>query len=422
MLFRSLTSAQLAGLMITPPANWDTNFSLTIVATSHDGGDTASSTATLAVTVAAVNDAPTTITMQGGSVSENSANGTSVGTVIGTDVDTGATLSYSLVDNAGGRFAVNATTGVITVANSAGLNYEGAPSHAIVVRATDEHGATYDRTLTITVADVVGETITGTSGADTLQGGTGVDILTGNAGDDTLIGGSGGDTLSGGNGTDTASYTGDTIGVTVDLGAGTATGGDAGGDSFSSIENVIGGSGNDTLAGSTASNLLSGGAGNDVLMYGADAVWSGNFVAHNAGSPGSAGSGDNVSLQGRIASTDVFDGGAGVDTLVLTSGNDVLFLDDGYSAHPGNLAAGGRIAGVEVINAGDGNDIVDLTSSQYAYGDVTIDGGTGNDVLWASSGNDSLIGGTGDDTLDHRQNSNLADCSSGIFLWHGSCY
>jgi len=43
--------------------------------------------------------------------------------------------------------------------------------------------------------------------------------------------------------------------------------------------------------------------------------------------------------------------------------------------------------------------VVDLTSTRYTYGDVTVNGGRGNDVLWTSAGNDTLDGGVGDDHL-----------------------
>src|SRR3546814_8834206 len=61
-------------------------------------------------------------------------------------------------------------------------------------------------------------------------------------GNDTLIGGSGADTLIGGAGSDTASYAGSSGGVTVDLAAGTGSGGDAQGDTLSGIENLTGSS------------------------------------------------------------------------------------------------------------------------------------------------------------------------------------
>ncbi|OYT19452.1 MAG: hypothetical protein CCU26_11440, partial [Nitrospira sp. UW-LDO-01] len=89
------------------------------------------------------------------SVAESAANGTRVADVLGVfDIDNGDTATYSLVDSAGGRFAVNATTGVITVANSSLLDYETNSSHQITVRVTDSGGLTRDEILTISVTNV----------------------------------------------------------------------------------------------------------------------------------------------------------------------------------------------------------------------------------------------------------------------------
>ncbi len=96
-------------------------------------------------------------------------------------------------------------------------------------------------------------------------------------------------------------------------------------------------------------------------------------------------------------SQDIFNGGAGIDTLVGTSGADAILLDDTRS---GAQQSGPRLSGIEIINAGAGDDVVDLTSTRYSYGDVTIDGGSGNDVLWSSEGNDTLLGGAGNDRMD----------------------
>jgi hypothetical protein len=63
-------------------------------------------------------------------------------------------LRYTLNNNANGRFAINATTGVLTVANGAQLDYEAATSHQISVRTTDQAGLTFDKTSTIGVTDV----------------------------------------------------------------------------------------------------------------------------------------------------------------------------------------------------------------------------------------------------------------------------
>lgn len=44
-------------------------------------------------------------------------------------------------------------------------------------------------------------------------------------------------------------------------------------------------------------------------------------------------------------------------------------------------------------------DLIDLTSANYSIGNVTVDGGSGNDMLWGNAGNDILLGGDGNDTL-----------------------
>jgi Ca2+-binding RTX toxin-like protein len=114
-----------------------------------------------------------------------------------------------------------------------------------------------------------------------------------------------------------------------------------------------------------------------------------------------------VSITGCIASWDAMDGGAGNDLLTGTAGNDIIVLDDAYSPSSNGLQP--RFSGIETIRAGAGNDVVDLTSSRWAYGDVTVEGGAGNDVLWTSSGNDTLLGGSGDDTLDSGFGNDVLD-------------
>jgi Ca2+-binding RTX toxin-like protein len=115
------------------------------------------------------------------------------------------------------------------------------------------------------------------------------------------------------------------------------------------------------------------------------------------------GSGLRVEVGDTNRSQDIFDGGAGTDTLLGTSGADAIILDS-YGQH---------IKNIEVIDAGAGDDVVDLTSSQYALGDVTVLGGDGNDVLWTSSGNDSLVGGTGNDSLDGGAGNDTLDGGTG---------
>jgi len=89
-------------------------------------------------------------------------------------------------------------------------------------------------------------------------------------GDDVLRGGAGADTLEGGAGTDTASYYTSAAGVTVNLAANTASGGDAAGDTLSGIENLSGSNlAVDTLTGNAGANVLQGWGANDALIGGA---------------------------------------------------------------------------------------------------------------------------------------------------------
>ena len=162
-------------------------------------------------------------------------------------------------------------------------------------------------------------------------------------------------------------------------------------------DKLIGGEGDDTLDGRGNADWLVGNSGNDTFQYFPDRVWAG-FVARNDGSPGNPGTGKSTSISGKNRSYDVFEGGAGMDVIVATAGNDVLFLDDSYTATYGGVRVP-RISGIERIDAGGGNDVVDLTSGTYAYGNITLDGGDGNDVLWTSAGDDALLGGSGNDDL-----------------------
>ncbi len=122
--------------------------------------------------------------------------------------------------------------------------------------------------------DAGNDAVGGGAGADNLFGGDGNDLLVGNAGgdtltgglgDDALIGGAGADVLNGGDGSDWAVYASSASGVQINLLLGTATGGDATGDTLALIENVAGSTSADQLVGNGGDNTLDGAAGNDVL-------------------------------------------------------------------------------------------------------------------------------------------------------------
>ena len=156
---------------------------------------------------------------------------------------------------------------------------------------------TYDLTNTTTDATVnltLGTASSAETGVDTLSGienvlgGNGNNTMTDGAGVNRLDGGAGNDKFNmtldnvrddirGGVGSDTVDYSAFASNLTIALnGAGNSIvigSGNAGAtsDVIRNIENVIGGSGNDTITGDNQANQLNGGAGNDTITGGTGA-------------------------------------------------------------------------------------------------------------------------------------------------------
>ncbi len=120
------------------------------------------------------------------------------------------------------------------------------------------------------IEDVIGgsghDSITGNQANNVLTGNAGNDTLIGLAGDDTLDGGAGADKLIGGDGSDTASYADAKGALLADLMKPSDNWGDATGDTYSSIENLLGGAYVDKLFGDNGANVITGGGGADYLM------------------------------------------------------------------------------------------------------------------------------------------------------------
>jgi Ca2+-binding RTX toxin-like protein len=96
-------------------------------------------------------------------VNSNAANASTVGiTALAADGNAQA-VTYGLTDNAGGRFAIDAVTGIVTVANGSLINYANATSHSIGVKATSADGSFTRQTFTIDVNNVGGSTLSVTN-------------------------------------------------------------------------------------------------------------------------------------------------------------------------------------------------------------------------------------------------------------------
>ena len=159
--------------------------------------------------------------------------------------------------------------------------------------------------------------IFGDDGDDLIDGGLGDDILNGGAGNDLFFGGigDGNDTYDGGAGNDTLDLGSLSAATRVDLGngvggRGSVTGGQSGTDVLYGIENVTTGSGNDTIVASNAVNIIDGGAGSDVFVFGSAASANGDTIRGFE-------TGDKIDLSGIDANS----GAAGNQVFSLVSGH-----------------------------------------------------------------------------------------------------
>ncbi len=254
--------------------------------------------------------------------------------------------------------------------------------------------------------------ITGSNIADILVGTSGVDNVLGLGGNDTLEGLGGADTLNGGGGSDTATYAASGAGVNVFIGfPGFAQGGDATGDTFNSIENIIGSEFGDVIIGNDDANDLRGNGGSDSIS-GEDGA---DVLGGDAGNDTLEGGDGNDSMNGG-AGADRFSGGADRDLVTYRDSNLVsqigvtVNLTTGVGT--GDDAQGDTFFSIEDLEGtsfadvltgnGSANSIAGLNGNDDLFGEGgndTLSGGNGNDDLFGDSGTDLLIGGTGSDTM-----------------------
>lgn len=133
---------------------------------------------TFTINIVDANDAPSNITLSNNTINENSAINTVVGTLSATDEDAGATHTFSIVGGDVSSFNISGNQ----LRASESFNYEAKASYSVVVRATDNVGATYDKTLNISVLNVneapTGITLSNNSVNEYSPGNTVVGVLT----------------------------------------------------------------------------------------------------------------------------------------------------------------------------------------------------------------------------------------------------
>jgi Ca2+-binding RTX toxin-like protein len=237
---------------------------------------------------------------------------------------------------------------------------------------------------------------------------TGDDWLDGGPGNDQLNGGptepgQGADRLQGGDGIDTADYTARTARLRISLDGANDDGETDEQDNVEpDVEQVTGGSDDDTLIGSGANNFLDGRNGDDRISgSGGDDVLDGG--ANTSGSDSLDGGDGSDTLSGR-AGDDELDGESGDDSLSGAGGTDTLHGGDGND----DLEGG---AGSDTVDGGTGDDIVNGAESDLTGADGTdhLTGGAGADMLFGVDGNDDMDGGPGPDRMSGGDGTDTVD-------------
>jgi Ca2+-binding RTX toxin-like protein len=197
---------------------------------------------------------------------------------------------------------------------------------------------------------------------------------------------------------------------------------------------LFGGPGNDKLTGGSGADLLFGQAGDDILngRAGADLLFGGDGNDTLTGGAGddqvfgeagddrmvwNPGDGSDLVEGGDGVDTAVVNGGVGADTFTITANGTRVRLDGVVST-----AFSLDIGTTEnlVVHAGDGDDVISAGNGLAPLINLTLDGGAGNDTITGGDGNDILIGGDGNDTVTGGRGADTANLGAGddTFVWN----
>ncbi len=319
-----------------------------------------------------------TDTKPGGGGSDTLNDITNVIGTAGDDTIVGSNHQSTLIGGAGndtitggsGKDTIDPGTGTNTVDGGKGIDTITFASAAAGVHVSLRNNLATGTNISDSLTHI--ENIRGSKFADVLIGdsknnvitpGLGNDTVNGESGDDIIVASStadGADNINGGAGVDTMTYAARHGNLHISLNK-KANDGAKGEHDFihKDVENVIGGSGNDTISGDSANNVLNGGPGKNTLSV--------------AGAPSAVA----VNLTTHVSKHWGTDTITHFQNVVGSPNNDTII---------GNSLA-------NVLNGAAGND--------------TIRGMAGPDFLIGGPGNDHLNGGTGNDRCSGGGGSNV---------------
>jgi Ca2+-binding RTX toxin-like protein len=193
--------------------------------------------------------------------------------------------------------------------------------------------------------------------------------------------------MDGGDNVDTADFSAFSAALAVSLGlligggqavvTGSGTGANT--DTIANIENLIGGSGNDSFSGNAANNQFDGGLGNDTLRGG-------------GGTDILIGGEGNNNLDGE-SGNDRIVGGAVDDTINVGTGNDTIVFQPGF---------GNDVVNNFDANAAGGQDVLDVSGlgiTLATFADHILITDLGADVLVTIDGTATVrLAGVADPT------------------------
>ncbi|MEL6331483.1 MAG: CHAT domain-containing protein [Cyanobacteria bacterium J06626_26] len=294
------------------------------------------------------------------------------------------------------------------------------------------HGLRFENVSSVVVGNGTNDTIQGAAGNDTItftgvDAGTfnginfaGIQHVSGAGGDDRFVFGNGAvisGSIDGGTGTNTLDYSAYITDITFDLATETAPGTG----SISNIQQVIAGSGTNTILGTSANDIVTltdvgTGTLNNVGFQGFETVLPGGgddrFVV-NGGTwtnldggmgtdtldYGASAAGVTIDLDNQMADsvatfTNIEDvrGSSGVDTLRGTNGDDAIAI----TANNTGTLNGTTFSGIETIDAGAGNDGVAISTTGSLDGN--LEGGAGIDSLDYSTYTTDIVVNLGNNT------------------------